>query len=93
MVVTEKSSVRETARHAKTILGSWYIFLPKMLFEIIVKCTFVYIKKISSNFTREWDASDINITEIKAIIGLLYMIDNIIIVLYFVISIIRFLYI
>lgn len=75
-VLTEKSGVKETARQAKTIVDSWYIFFPKSMLEIIVKCTNVYIQKVRPNFTRERDASDTNIAEIKAVIGILYMIGK-----------------
>eukprot|EP00102_Acyrthosiphon_pisum_P018217 XP_008189893.1 PREDICTED: piggyBac transposable element-derived protein 4-like [Acyrthosiphon pisum] len=76
-VLTEKSGVKETARQAKTIVDSWYIFFPKSMLEIIVKCTNVYIQKVRPNFTRERDASDTNIAEIKAVIEILYMIGAI----------------
>lgn len=75
-VLTEKSGVKETAIQAKTIVDSWYIFFPKSMLEIIVKCTNVYIQKVRRNFTRERDASDTNIAEIKAVIGILYMIGK-----------------
>lgn len=36
----------------------------------------IYIEKVRPNFTRERDASDTNIAEIKAVIRILYMIGK-----------------
>lgn len=50
--------------------------------ENIVFCTNLYIRKLRPKFSRPRDALDTNITDMKAVIGILYLIGQYFILLY-----------
>lgn len=58
-------------RNAKIIVDSWQLFFPDELILKTVNFTNMKIQKIREHFARVRDAEDTDITETKAIIGLL----------------------
>lgn len=61
------------ARMAKTPLESWSCIMDDEIMGIIVQQTNQYIESIKSRFKRDRDAKPIDIIELKAFIGLLYL--------------------
>lgn len=58
------------------------------MYENIVFCTNLYIEKLRPKFSRPRDDLDTNITEMKAVIGILYLIDiSILFLLFFLLYI------
>lgn len=64
------------AREEKSEIGIFNLFLDEHIVQSIVTCTNVYIDKIRSNFARKRDARHTNVVEIRAFIGLLYLIGT-----------------
>lgn len=65
--------VAECGSYATTVLETWELFFPEEMLNLIVENTNKYISGISSHSSRERDARPIDIIELKALIGLLYM--------------------
>lgn len=65
--------VTNLARHAITVLEAWLLFFPQNVIDGIVHCTNIYISQCRERYSRERDARDTTSTEIKALIGLLYL--------------------
>lgn len=61
------------ARQASTPMESWSCFFTNDIMEIIVHYTNQYIEKIREKYGRERDAKCIDLIELKAFIGLLYL--------------------
>lgn len=72
--VTEKSGVENFAKCAKSIKECWSLFFTKEMILHIVFCTNIYINQIQNNFSRDRDANETDITEMYAVIGILYTI-------------------
>lgn len=64
------------ARETKTEIEIWNLFFDDAVINTIVHCTNIYIDKIRNNFEREQDASYTDAIEIRAFIGLLYLIGS-----------------
>lgn len=72
-IVTQSSGVIGKARETKTILDAWQLYFPDFVIGEIVGHTNKYIQKLRTNYSRDRDAADTNMEEIKALIGLLYL--------------------
>lgn len=72
-IVSHLPGVRNIAKNANTGRECWELFLTRDMVEHIVNCTNIYIAKIRPKYGRERDCRDTDITEIYALIGLLYM--------------------
>lgn len=68
--------VKGQARQSKTVLECWSNFFTENIFNTIVHCTNLYIEKVQEKFSRLRDAKTTNIVEIKACIGLLYILGT-----------------
>lgn len=66
-------SVPECGSSAKTVLETWELFFPEEMLNVIVENTNKYISEISSHSSRERDARPIDVIELRALLGLLYM--------------------
>lgn len=72
-IVTQAAGVVGLAKSARTVLDAWKLFFPDYVIAEIVECTNEYIRKLRENYSRERDAADTDICEIRAVIGLLYL--------------------
>lgn len=66
--------VGQNAREAKTEVDCWNLFFDDFVFNLLVQCTNQHIENVRERFTRERDSRSTNKTEIKAFLGLLYLI-------------------
>lgn len=64
---------RGLARNAKTPTECWKLFVSEEMLDNITHYTNIQIAKVRPNFIRERDAADTKVSEIKAVIGILYM--------------------
>lgn len=61
------------SKFAVTPLSSWKLFFPDEVIEEIVVCTNIKIQSVRANYTRERDARDTDVIEVRAFMGLLYL--------------------
>ncbi|KAH9632821.1 hypothetical protein HF086_016302 [Spodoptera exigua] len=61
------------ARSAKDPLSCFELFFTQDILEILVRCTNIYLDKIKENFQRNRDAKPTDIVEMRAFLGLLYI--------------------
>jgi hypothetical protein len=71
-IFTNKPGPKGAAKNAKTIIDTWRLMITDDILELIVKYTNIYIQTQKEKFSRERDATETNVAEIKAVIGLLY---------------------
>lgn len=72
-IIRKLPGVIGTAKLAKTPLECWSCIMDDEIMGIIVQHTNQYIESIKSLFQRDRDAKPIDIIELKAFIGLLYL--------------------
>lgn len=65
--------VKQMAKNAKLPLECWELFFSPEMLENIVKNTNLYIRNLADNYRRERCARPTDVTEIKALFGLLYL--------------------
>nr|CAH7732627.1 unnamed protein product [Callosobruchus chinensis] len=75
-IITHLPGPKDAARMEKSEIGIWNLFLDENISQIIVTSTNIYIDKIRTNFSRERDARYTDKMEIRAFIGLLYLIGT-----------------
>nr|XP_023017113.1 uncharacterized protein LOC111506312 [Leptinotarsa decemlineata]XP_023017114.1 uncharacterized protein LOC111506312 [Leptinotarsa decemlineata] len=63
----------QTTRLLKRPLEIWNHFFTEEILSEIVMCTNLFIEKIKTKYTRERDANKTDVTEIRALLGLIYM--------------------
>lgn len=62
------------AKHARTSIEAFACMIDNGMIEHIVHSTNIYIDKIKTNFCRERDAKPTDVTEIKSLLGILYLV-------------------
>lgn len=72
-VLSEQSGVRPLAKNAKTEIECWNCFITDDILELILFHTNTYIHTIAKRYSRERDAKQLDKTEFKAFLGLLYL--------------------
>lgn len=72
-IVKHLPGVKGEAKNAKRPIDCLQLFFTDDILEEIVCCTNIYIATIRSKYSRERDAADTTITEIKACLGLLFL--------------------
>jgi len=72
-LVTHLPGPKAATRNLKTPLEIWSYFFNHDILEIIVEHTNQKINAIKYNYSRERDANPTNITEVKALLGLVYL--------------------
>lgn len=72
-IISHLPGPRGAAKDVTTPINSLDIFIDKNMIEKIVTYTNVYVEKVSKNFLRERDAKKTSVTEIRALMGLLYL--------------------
>lgn len=72
-IFTHIPGVKGPAKEAKTPYQSWSYFITDDMLDIIVQWTNQYIESVRPKFQRERDAKLTDKTEIKAVIGLLFL--------------------
>lgn len=65
---------KEPARGKNSMFECLELFLSATIVMIIVSCTNIYISRLKDKFARESDVRETNATEIRALIGILYLI-------------------
>lgn len=71
-IVTHLPGTKGAAKQANTPLKAWQCFFSDEVLQKIVDYTNIYIDIIKNNYTRDRDAKNTNLEEMKALIGLLY---------------------
>ncbi|XP_022913435.1 piggyBac transposable element-derived protein 4-like [Onthophagus taurus] len=66
-------SPRTATKNLISEIDIWSYFFNEGMLKVIVDCTNQHISGTKSHFSRERDAEDTNIHEIKALLGLIYM--------------------
>lgn len=61
------------AKNADSPMKAFQLFFPDEMLEEIVRCTNIYIETIRGNYSRQRDAADITLVELKACLGLLFL--------------------
>lgn len=72
-IVRHIPGVKGLAKNANSVEESWNLFFPDSILEQIVTYTNIYLDRIRPKFDRSRDARPTSLTEIKALIGLLYL--------------------
>ncbi|UYV64000.1 K02A2.6-like [Cordylochernes scorpioides] len=72
-IITHLPGVKGEAKNAKSILDCWNLFIDDNILECIVTNTNIYIRNIQQNYSRERDANLTNLHEIKALLGIIYL--------------------
>lgn len=72
-LVTQLPGAVRNARQVTDILESWQLFFPDSMLQKIVKYTNIKINQVRPNYSRERDAKETDIVELKAFFGLLYL--------------------
>ncbi|KAK9702393.1 Transposase IS4 [Popillia japonica] len=72
-IVMQLPRVIGDAKQGNGIYESWNLLITDTMIQEIVECTNKYIQSIQAQFSRSRDAKITDITEIKALIGLLYL--------------------
>lgn len=75
-IITHLPGPRRDARNAKTEIAALELFLDDRIISVITSSTNIYIENVRQNFARDRDARSTDETEIKAFIGLLYLIGT-----------------
>lgn len=75
-IITYLPGPKNGAHEEKIEIDIYNLFLDERIVSIIVISTNIYIDNIRSNFSRERDARYTDATEIRAFIGLLYLIGT-----------------
>lgn len=73
-IITHLPGSKGIARNAKSGIECLNILLDEAIVETITRCTNIYIENIKERFERERDARNTDEREIKAFIGILYLI-------------------
>ncbi|KAF9405818.1 hypothetical protein HW555_013600 [Spodoptera exigua] len=72
-VRTRAHNIVEKQPGANTIMDCFLLFVSEEMLTDIVRFTNIHINKIRDQFSRERDCKEIDIVELKAFIGILYM--------------------
>ncbi|KAF9417452.1 hypothetical protein HW555_005455 [Spodoptera exigua] len=72
-IVEKQPGVKLVAKNANTIMDCFLLFVSEEMLTDIVRFTNIHINKIRDQFSRERDCKEIDIVELKAFIGILYM--------------------
>ncbi|CAK1581579.1 unnamed protein product [Parnassius mnemosyne] len=73
-IVTEQPGPQGTARAVSNPFESWLLFLDVDMLQHIVECTNIKIASMQTNYERQRDCEETNIIELKALIGIMYLI-------------------
>lgn len=73
-IVTEQSGPQGAAREVSDPFESWILFWDVDMLQHIVDCTNIKIASLQTKYERQRDCEDTNIIEIKALIGIMYLI-------------------
>src|SRR5699024_11046693 len=65
---------KANSRNAESELDCLQLFMDEQIFRLITTCTNIYMDKIRHKFERYRDARPTDVTEIKALIGIFYLI-------------------
>ncbi|XP_023213628.1 piggyBac transposable element-derived protein 4-like [Centruroides sculpturatus] len=76
-IITHLPGPKNEARNCTTEIDIFNLFFSINILNAIVKYTNIYISKVRNLYVRDRDARDTNSTEIKAFVGLLYLIGTI----------------
>lgn len=71
-IFTGKPGPKGTVKNAVSVVDTWSVMITEEILQLIVQYTNIYIQTQKDRFSRERDARETNIGEIKALIGLLY---------------------
>ncbi|KAK9719494.1 Transposase IS4 [Popillia japonica] len=71
-IFTGKPGPKGAAKNAVSVVDTWSLMISEEILQLIVQHTNIYIHTQMDRFSRERDARETNISEIKALIGLLY---------------------
>lgn len=72
-IVTQLPGPKRQARQARSELECWNLFLPETILEKLVHYTNIKIRQVQPNYARVRDARQTDISEMKALLGLLYL--------------------
>lgn len=72
-IVENQPGVKSVAKNINTIMECFKLFVSEEMLNDIVGFTNTHIRKIKDQFSRERDCKEIDIIELKAFIGILYM--------------------
>lgn len=72
-IVTQRPGVKKSAQNAKTISDAWELFFPHDVIDQIVNYTNNQLVDIGQKYERQRDVIQTDRTEIRAMIGLLYL--------------------
>lgn len=72
-IVEKQPGVKPVAKNINTIMECFNLFVSEEMLNDIVGFTNTHIRKIKDQFSRERDCKEIDIVELKAFIGILYM--------------------
>jgi len=72
-IVSHLPGTKGVARNARTPIECWDLIFDTNMLDKIVECTNYQISLVKKNYSRDRDARDTNQEEIRAYIGLLYM--------------------
>ncbi|CAG4967188.1 unnamed protein product [Parnassius apollo] len=73
-IVTEQPGPQGTARAVSNPFESWLLLLGVDMLQHIVECTNIKIASMQTNYERQRDCEETNIIELKALIGIMYLI-------------------
>ncbi|CAH1962352.1 unnamed protein product [Acanthoscelides obtectus] len=75
-IITHLPGPRNEARELKSEIDIYNLFLDQDIIGTIVESTNIYIQKARAKFGRERDARETDALEVRALIGLLYLIGS-----------------
>lgn len=73
-IVTEQPGPQGSAREISNPIEAWSLFVNSGMLQLIVEYTNIKITSVQINYERERDCELTNISELKALIGILYLI-------------------
>lgn len=73
-IVTEQPGPQGAAREVSCPSESWLLFLDVDMLQHVVDCTNIKITSMQTNYERERDCEQTNLIELKALIGVMYLI-------------------
>ncbi|CAG5014263.1 unnamed protein product [Parnassius apollo] len=72
-ILTERAGPKDAAKNAKSELECFGLYFDQSIIEILVNSTNIYIEHVKSKFYRDRDAKLTDILEIKAFLGMLFV--------------------
>lgn len=72
-ILTHLPGAKSTTKNIKSPVEIWKYFFNDDMVNIIVECTNKHIKNIQNKYSRDRDAKETDLSEVLALIGLLYL--------------------